>query len=156
MTLYLVRHAKAGNRSDWQGDDWLRPLTAAGQAQARGLLEQFHTARFGAVMASPYVRCMETVVPLASTHGLPLVPSEALAEGVALETALELLAQHHEHGAVLCSHGDVIPMLLEHFVASGADLGPAPRCEKGSTWVVEGPLDGVVAVRYLPPPTTGR
>lgn len=156
MTLYLVRHAKAGNRSEWQGDDWLRPLTTPGQAQARALLAQFHAARFGAVLASPYVRCMETVVPIASAHGLPVVPTDALAEGADLDATMALLASHVEHGAIFCSHGDVIPMVLEHLAARGTDLGPAPRCEKGSTWVLDGEFDGAITARYLPPPTSGR
>ena len=36
MTIYLVRHAKAGDRSAWPGDDFLRPLSRRGQIQARG------------------------------------------------------------------------------------------------------------------------
>ena len=39
MTVYLVRHAKAGERGVWDGDDQLRPLSGRGHLQARGLLE---------------------------------------------------------------------------------------------------------------------
>ena len=35
MTVYLVRHAKAGSRKGWSGDDEHRPLSKAGRAQAR-------------------------------------------------------------------------------------------------------------------------
>ena len=40
--------------------------------------------------------------------------------------------------AVLCSHGDVIPEVLaalQH--EDGLDLGAAPRCQKGSVWVLD-------------------
>ena len=153
MTLYLVRHAKAGSRSEFDGPDWLRPLTPSGQAQARGLLQQFHTAKFSAIISSTYVRCMETVVPLAANHGLAIEPHSALAEESPLEHSMELLVEHWETGAVMCSHGDVIPMLLDHFRACGTDLGPTPRCEKGSTWVLDGQLDHMVTANYLAPPS---
>ena len=37
MSLFLVRHAKAGNRSEWQGDDHIRPLTPKGWRQAEAI-----------------------------------------------------------------------------------------------------------------------
>ena len=152
MTTYLVRHAKAGRRGEFDGPDWLRPLTQAGQLQARGLLQQFHTSKFQAVISSPYVRCMETVVPLASNHGLPIEPHEALAEASPLDATMDLLREHWDTGAAMCSHGDIIPMVLEHLQTLGTDLGNSPKCEKGSTWVLEGHIDGLVTARYLPPP----
>jgi hypothetical protein len=35
--LLLVRHAHAGDKYRWQGPDSVRPLSAAGQAEAAGL-----------------------------------------------------------------------------------------------------------------------
>ena len=151
MTIYLLRHAKAGQRSAWTEPDWLRPLTGAGQLQARGLLATLHNAKFAHILSSPYVRCMETVVPLASEHGLPIEPTDALAEGASLEGALALLKEHGDRGAVLCAHGDVIPALLEYFAANGTELGPEPRCEKGSIWALTGDLTGAPMATYIPP-----
>ena len=153
MTIYLVRHAKAGSRSEWEGDDWLRPLSPAGQAQARGLLGCFHDARFRHILSSPYVRCMETVVPLSGAHGVEIAPTDALAEGAPLEGALMLLKEHSDSGALLCSHGDVIPMVLDHLAAGGLDIGNSPRCEKGSVWVLKTKGGDVVTARYVPPPS---
>jgi hypothetical protein len=43
MSLYLVRHAKAGNRSEWQGDDHIRPAQAGGQAEVEaGIIDKNH------------------------------------------------------------------------------------------------------------------
>ena len=72
MTIYLVRHAKAGDRAAWTGDDTLRPLSGRGHAQARGLLDVLADARFQRVVSSPYVRCMETVVPIAAARNMPV------------------------------------------------------------------------------------
>jgi 8-oxo-dGTP diphosphatase len=153
VTIYLIRHAKAGERGVWEGDDKLRPLSGRGHLQTRGLLEVLEDAVFDRLLSSPYVRCMETVVPLSADRGIPVEPVEALAEGASLEEALALVDKHASRGAVFCTHGDVIPMLLEHFSDRGVDIGAAPQWPKGSTWALETDATGeVTSARYLPPP----
>jgi broad specificity phosphatase PhoE len=105
------------------------------------------------ILSSPYVRCIESVVALASVRGLAIELSEALAEEAPLEDALVLVRKHAHADPVLCSHGDVISMLLDYLARRGVDLGPSPQCPKGSTWVLETDAGGeVVAARYFPPP----
>ena len=153
MTIYLVRHAKAGVRDSWPGDDEQRPLSGRGRLHALGLLELLRDAQFERVLSSPYVRCIETVVPLAADRRLAIEPDEALAEGAALDDALALIRKHSTHGAVMCSHGDVIPMLLDHYASNGVDIGPAPQWPKGSVWKLEVDSTGeVIGAEYLPPP----
>jgi 8-oxo-dGTP diphosphatase len=153
VTVYLVRHAKAGDRHVWQGDDEDRPLSGRGRIQSRGLLAILADAQFDRLLSSPYVRCMETLIPLAAQRGLAIEPVEALAGGGALDDSLALVRKHAEHGAVLCTHGDIIPMLLSHYAERGVDVGDAPQWPKGSTWVLETDATGeVVAARYIPPP----
>ena len=48
------------------------PLSARGHIQARRLADVLADAEFDRVLSSPYVRCMESVVPLASTRGLAI------------------------------------------------------------------------------------
>ncbi|MDQ1519312.1 MAG: 8-oxo-(d)GTP phosphatase [Actinomycetota bacterium] len=153
MSIYLVRHVKAGYRSRWKDDDRLRPVSKAGQRQARRLVDVLDGLRTERILSSPYVRSIESVAPLASVRGLAIELSEALAEEAPLDDALVLVRKHAHENAVLCSHGDVIPMLLEYFARRGVDLGPNPQCAKGSTWVLETDAGGeVVAARYFPPP----
>jgi broad specificity phosphatase PhoE len=153
VTIYLVRHAKAGDRSAWSGDDFLRPLSRRGQMQAEALLAQFVDLPIDRLLSSPYVRCMETLVVLGGARMLAIEPVEALTEGGGLEDALTLVRKHTHHDAIMCSHGDIIPMLLDHFAARGVDLGANPACPKGCTWVLEfDPTGEVVAARYIPPP----
>ena len=159
MTIYLVRHARAGNRSQWKQDDWLRPLSAAGDVQARGLLEQLRKAKFDRILSSPYVRCLETVAPIAGARRLPIAPEDSLGEGGDLDTVFALLRKHVQTGALLCSHGDVIPAVLSALAARGVDLGRNPRCPKGSTWVLEAERGSteITSVRYVaPPPEPGE
>jgi broad specificity phosphatase PhoE len=153
MTIYLVRHARAGERSSWRRDDWLRPLSRAGRSQARGLIPLLRDARFDRLLSSPYVRCLESLVPLAGARRLAIEPDDALGEGGDLDSVLTMVRKHMGAGAVLCSHGDVIPAVLAHLAASGVDIGKNPRCPKGCTWVLEaGGGADITKVRYLPPP----
>jgi broad specificity phosphatase PhoE len=152
MTIYLVRHAKAGERGVGQ-DDWLRPLSRAGRTQARELIALLEGARFERILSSRYTRCMETVVPIAGERRLSIEVEESLGEGGDLEAVLAIVRKHIATGAVLCTHGDVIPAVLSSLAERGIDLGPDPRWPKGSTWVLEPGSDGEVAsVRYVPPP----
>jgi 8-oxo-dGTP diphosphatase len=96
---------------------------------------------------------METLIPLAAQRGLAIEPDEALAEGGGLDDAVALVRKHAEHGAVLCTHGDIVPMLLFHYADRGVDIGAAPQWPKGSTWVLDTDATGeVVLARYVPPP----
>jgi len=153
MTIYFVRHAKAGDRSLWRQDDWLRPLSRAGRAQARGLLDLLSDARFDRVLSSPYLRCMETVAPVAGARRLAIEPDDALAEGGDLDSVFAIMRKHIGTGALLCSHGDVIPAVLSSLAAGGIDLGPDPRCPKGCIWVLEAERGTeITSARYVPPP----
>jgi phosphohistidine phosphatase SixA len=148
--IYLVRHGAAGDRDRWDGPDWLRPLTSRGHAQARGLLQLLAGAEIARVVSSPYVRCSETVVPIAAVWHLPIELDDALAEEADVEATFALMKRVAEGGAVLCSHGDMIPAVLDRLRASGVDMG-AGRCEKGSVWALETHGGTVTSARYLAP-----
>ena len=153
MTIYLLRHAKAGDRSLWRQEDWLRPLSRSGRSQARAVIDLLADARFDRVLSSPYLRCMETVAPIAGARRIAIEPDDALGEGGDLDAVFSIVRKHMGAGALLCSHGDVIPAVLSSLAAGGVDLGPDPRCPKGSTWVLESDRGTEVnRVRYLPPP----
>ena len=153
MTVYLVRHAKAGDRAQWSGDDRLRPLSGRGHRQAQLLIDVLADARFERILSSPYVRCMQTVAPLAGARELAIEPARALAEGEPLSDGLELVQKHAISGAVLCMHGDLMPMLLDHYASSGVDMTDDLRWPKGCTWILDTESTGeVVRARYLPPP----
>ncbi len=158
MTLLLVRHAEAESRSGWGGPDVLRPLSAKGRRQASGLVQvlgdQFAVGRMA---SSPSLRCIGTLSPLAATLRRDLEVVDALAEGSEPEAAVGLAragAKLPADGAlVLCSHGDLIPAILEVLHAQdGVDLGSHPRCQKGSTWVFEGKRGRFTSATYIPPP----
>ena len=79
--------------------------------------------------------------------------TRSLAEGGNIDSVLAMIGKHMGTGALLCSHGDIIPAVLESLAAGGIDLGPEPRCPKGCTWVLESEHGGdITRVSYLPPP----
>jgi 8-oxo-(d)GTP phosphatase len=78
--VLVIRHASAGDREDWEGDDRLRPLDAKGFAQAARLVELLDGYEISRVVSSPAVRCVQTVEPLAHVRGLHVDVREELAE----------------------------------------------------------------------------
>ena len=89
--LYLLRHAKAKDREKWTEPDDLRPLTKEGWRQAEALVDLYADQEFARFLSSPYVRCVQTLEPLAKARGLPLETADELAEGAPLEATYELM-----------------------------------------------------------------
>ena len=151
MTVYLLRHARAGRRSAWKGDDELRPLSKVGRRQAAAILEVLAAADIEQIVSSPYVRCVQSVEPLAKARDLDVDVVDELAEGAPLDDALRLFEKVSGHPTVLCTHGDIVQALLTHFKANGVKVGKL-RMEKGSVWAFETRNGPVSKATYLPPP----
>lgn len=153
-TLLVVRHAHAGDRQAWEGPDERRPLSGKGRRQAAGLVELLADFAIDRVLSSHYVRCLETVVPLAGDRRRSIEVHPALAEGSSVADAGALVAETAVVGTtvVLCTHGDVVWNLLVTLAHHPGDLPMA----KGSTWVVEAQGGRLAPVRYLPPPSPAR
>ena len=155
MTVYLLRHANAGSRAKWAGDDQLRPLNADGRHQAADLVEVLDEVGVTRIISSPYRRCIQTVAPLAAALGLEWEISDALAEGPA-GPAIVLARSLATEAAVLCSHGDIIPAILDALVVHDAlSLGSDAKCQKASTWILEPnpkKRGAFSSVSYVPPP----
>jgi phosphohistidine phosphatase SixA len=152
VTILLFRHTHAGDRDHWVGDDRQRPLSGRGVRQAAAVVDQLAGYPVERVLSSPYLRCVQSVQPLASVRGLDVEEEHRLAEGTAFDLVRGLLRQVDGEHVVLCSHGDVIGAIVTDLAHRGVDLGePGPVWQKGSTWVLDGAPDAPAA-RYLPPP----
>jgi 8-oxo-dGTP diphosphatase len=149
-TSYLVRHAKAGSRERWTSPDQQRPLTEAGKLQAAALI-QVIGPDVKLVLSSPYIRCMETVEPLATSLGLRVVEEDRLAEGANPAWALAHLVA--TPGAVLCTHGDVMASVVEAISQTRVPMKGGKEWGKAGTWAFVVTGGEIVAGRYLPPPT---
>lgn len=150
MPIYVVRHAKAGDRERWEDDDSLRPLTKPGRAQANGLVRELKEFPIKVVYSSPFLRCVQTVEPLARARKLSIKTSPALAEGAGLDAAMELMSAHED--GVFCTHGDIVAELLDELVDNGVIDDSEGDIAKGSTWIVSFRSGKPAKARYLPPP----
>jgi broad specificity phosphatase PhoE/ADP-ribose pyrophosphatase YjhB (NUDIX family) len=151
-TIHLVRHSAAGARSRWEGPDAERPLTSKGLAQSKALADELGDVGIGRILTSPYVRCVETVAPLGESTGLDLELSDDLAEGAGPGQIDRLLEEVSGSTVVLCSHGDVIPALLERLQRMGTRFLSPYVSKKGSTWVVGHDGTSFTEAVYVPPP----
>lgn len=139
--VLLVRHAKAGDRAGWTGDDRLRPLDGRGHRQADALVPPLAGYLLTRLVSSPYIRCVQTLEPLSARLAMPVERHEALAEGASAEQVLALLGRLGPGPAVLCTHGDVMEALV----------GEGEPKKKGSTWLLARRDGGIQPVRYWPP-----
>lgn len=136
MPIYLVRHARAGKRRDWHDDDALRPLESDGVRQAVAIASRIADRDLVALWSSPYARCVQTLEPLSLRTGLPIVEDDRLAEGAdPLECARWMAGL--EEGSVLCSHGDVIPGVVDALIRRGMRVHGDATVSKGCVWTLE-------------------
>jgi 8-oxo-dGTP diphosphatase len=142
--IVLVRHAKAGRRATWRGDDLDRPLDATGRAQVGRLTELLVLFAPDRIFSAEPVRCIDTVKPLAERLDLsvrvdPVFGDNAFLEAPsATEDALLALAKPGKV-SVVCSQGDAIPGLVERVGRGVLD----PDTRKGAFWVLS-VVDGTI------------
>ncbi len=126
MPLLLLRHGRAGDRSEWQGDDRERPLDERGLAQADALVELLEELPIEAVYSSPYRRCVQTVEPLVAARGLAIDERDELGEERQSTDGVDLVRSLAGRGVVVCGHGGLETALVD-----------PPKWRKGSTFVVD-------------------
>lgn len=139
MRIYLVRNARPVPRSGWSGEAALRPLGERGFDDAVAIAEHLSKAPIARVIASPMLRCQQTVEPLAVRRGYPVEVDDRLEENEEVTRVLELMSTFGDDEAVvLCSHGRLISALLA--VLELGDPGADGRiyCKKGSIWALRG------------------
>lgn len=137
--IFVVRHASAGERGAWD-DDSLRPLDERGRQQADSLVAivraQLGDGVVSRVVASPALRCRETVAPLATAAGLAVEIDDRLSEESPID-GFEDVIDSLEDGGVVCSHGDMIPGYLARLEFRGVEWLSSPDPRKAAVHVLE-------------------
>jgi phosphohistidine phosphatase SixA len=110
MTL-IVRHASAGNRQTWEGDDRLRPLDKKGRKQAKRLVEELAPYDIDRVLSSPYKRCIETLEPLARARGLEVEVRGELGEHEQFDAGAALVRSLLGDNVAVCGHAGLSDVL---------------------------------------------
>ena len=110
VPLILVRHASAGYRDGWVGQDTLRPLDAEGAMDALLLADLLACfAPRARVFSSPALRCTESVRPYAEGFG----------GSVEAEAVLAVPGRDTDSFADLTDRADTLRHLFRNLVAAG-------------------------------------
>jgi 8-oxo-(d)GTP phosphatase len=125
----LLRHASAGRKNDWPGDDLLRPLDSRGQADAVALARLLACYAPQRVISSPAERCLGTVRPYAGQIGATIAAEPAFMVGgrpdraeAARRCVTALIADAEP--MLLCAHRENLPVLLDQALAALGERAP--------------------------------
>lgn len=133
--MLVIRHARAGERTEWSGDDHRRPLDERGRKQAVDLVAALSDRRLTRILSSSYDRCVQTVEPLAQARGLEVEIRDELGEEQQLEQGVELVRSLLGQDVAVCGHGGL----------SDALAGVSQK--KGETLVLDEHGDVVESIR---------
>jgi 8-oxo-(d)GTP phosphatase len=151
VPFVVLRHASAGGKDTWKGDDLDRPLDAEGAAESdllARLLGCYGTCR---VISSAAERCVATVRPYAALTGAKLEVEPALTVGAFEDDpkagpALIAAAVAAGRPTVICAHRENIPPLL---AAASEALGATPpdgsALRKAGFWVLHSAGGALIA-----------
>ncbi len=159
VPVILLRHASAGSKGSWAGDDLARPLDADGTADAERLASLLSCYGSCRVISSAAERCLATVRPYARRIGAQIsvepdltIPGTSADPAAATDLAVRLASEREP--TVLCGHRENLPAIL---AATCRYLGAAPpdsrELDKGGFWVLH-TADGALAgtERHSPRP----
>jgi exopolyphosphatase / guanosine-5'-triphosphate,3'-diphosphate pyrophosphatase len=108
LRVRLVRHGRAEKGSRWDGPDALRPLTAEGLRHAKRIGSSLARSRPDRLVASPFLRCRQTLEPLSQRLRLPIEIREWLAKGEDPRKAADLLRRERGRNVVCCTHTELL------------------------------------------------
>ena len=157
-SLYLLRHAHAGDPARWHGDDAVRPLSERGRRQAErvGRLLAGADEAPDLLVTSPRVRAAETARIVATILKVEIVEDARLAGPLDLGIVTDiLLAAEAAVRPCLVGHDPDFSMLLAELTgAVGVQMrkGALARIDIGGRILVPG---GGVLRLLVPPETLG-
>lgn len=152
-SVHLVRHAKAKRRDAWVEPDHLRPLTKRGRREAHAIAARLQDEPLERLVSSPFVRCVQTLEPLAVALDLPIETTELLAEGADGRPAADLLLSLADRGTIACcTHGDVLFAVLEVVAGEGVALDGPRAAPVASAWVLGVDGERFVHARFVDQP----
>ena len=151
-TIYLARHAHAGDKKKWRKADGVRPISKKGQEQVNSLTTRLVRTPITDVISSPSLRCEQSVAPLAARLGLNVKTAGALRRDTPPEKVIRLIRKNRGRRVVMCSHGETIGPLIDRLAQDPkVDLRGPMEWPKGSLWVLTTRGKRIVKARYIPP-----
>jgi phosphohistidine phosphatase len=124
MHVWVVRHAVAAEREEFQGPDAERPLTAKGSKQFRSFARWLETKvpPPALIITSPLVRAAQTAELLRKSLGLKkksVQQSESVSPGADPRNLLELAAKAAVESVALVGHEPDCSRALAEFIGGG-------------------------------------
>ena len=156
--LIMLRHAKALERAEWQGEDEDRPLQLIGQLQAKRMLSLYQVFGLDEIYTSDAVRCLDTVSQMAKS--LELIPNitNAVSEYTykknkdkAIDFIKELIKKNKQ--IILCSHNPVLPRMMEKLTKKIDFDYPDNKLLPGEAWVLFHDKKEVLQIDRMAGPT---
>ena len=154
QTVLIVRHATAGSKARFVGEDCQRPLDKKGRAQAEALLIQLLGFGPTNIHAADRVRCHQTVAPLAEELGVIVCNETDLTEEAYADNpkrgrrrVQDIIAT--EQTPVICTQGKVIPDLISWWCNRDEVRADKSLNRKGSTWVLSLAAGRLVAADHI-------
>jgi len=139
--LIMLRHGKALERTEWQGEDEDRPLQLVGQLQSKRMLSLYQVYGLDEIHTSDAVRCLDTVALMAKSLQITPVITNAVSEYTykknkdkAIEYARELIKKKKQ--VILCSHNPVLPRMMEKLTKKIDFDYPDNKLMPGEAWVL--------------------
>lgn len=117
-TLYLLRHAHAGDPERWAGDDDLRPLSDKGRRQSErlgGVLAGWSEAP-DLFVTSPRVRAAQTAELVAAALGAGVAVDQRLAGPLDASVAAAIALAHGADRPCLVGHDPDLSYLLGELI----------------------------------------
>lgn len=145
MKLYFLRHGLAGERSEWKGNDFDRPLTEEGKAKMEAEAVAIAKLDLGldAILTSPLVRAYQTAEIVARKLKLEnkLVKDERLDVDFDLNRLAKILRSHaNAQALMLVGHEPSFSETIGELIGGGRVV-----CKKGGLALVE--LDDPTSLR---------
>ncbi len=139
--LIMLRHGKALERTEWQGEDEDRPLQLVGQLQSKRMLSLYQVYGLEEIHTSDAVRCLDTVALMAKSLQITPTITNAVSEYTyrknkekAIEYAKELIKKKKQ--VILCSHNPVLPRMMEKLTKKIDFDYPDNKLLPGEAWVL--------------------
>lgn len=126
FAVVVLRHGKAMPYEQWDGPDHTRPLLHRGIEQSLSVAGGIAAYGPERLVSSTAVRCLSTIGPTAALTGLDVKASTTLSQDAydgSGERVHATIAKRvaRRQSVVLCSHGPVIPQIID----AAASLGGA-------------------------------
>lgn len=123
FAIVAVRHGKAVPPQSWDGPDATRPLLQRGNDQSVAIAKGIAAFAPERIISSTAARCLATVEPLSRLTQLSVKSTDAISQDsyehdAASVRRLVLKRAGRKRTVVLCSHGPVLPQIVEEVMAA--------------------------------------